>query len=228
MCFSSKPRWEEDVVFANRRPRRRIVTETVIRHSPRASVQYIQAPPPPPSPPSRRTPTPPPAPKPIEAPPDPKPIEAPPDPKPPTPSGSPSRIELVSVEEDFRRPGSARSSRVSVSHAGTKKSSHSRHGSRAGGGGGGGEEVYIERERVRERMVPAPTPPPPPDTFRYVPGSGYLVDARPDDRAERRRSRSITYETHPRVSSGRVVERERVVIEDEGGGGRRREYYRRP
>ncbi|KAI9053303.1 hypothetical protein LZ554_002266 [Drepanopeziza brunnea f. sp. 'monogermtubi'] len=216
MCFSSKPRWEEDVVFANRRPRRRIVTETVIRHSPRASVQFIQAPPPPPSPPSRRTPTPPPAPK---------PIEAPPDPKPPTPSGSASRIELVSVEEDIRRPGSARSSRVSVSHAGTKRSSHSRHGSRAGGGGG--EEVYIERERVRERMLPAPTPPPP-DTFRYVQGSGHPVDARPDDRAERRRSRSITYETNPRVSSGRMVERERVVIEDEGGGGRRREYYRRP
>lgn len=84
--------------------------------------------------------------------------------------------------------GSPRTSRVSV--GGGKRRSRA-------------EEVYIERERVRERVVPEPV-----DTYRYVEAPG----------AERRRSRSITYETNPRLS-GRLVERERVVVED---GGRRR------
>ncbi|PBP22868.1 hypothetical protein BUE80_DR006300 [Diplocarpon rosae] len=162
----------------------------------------------------------------------------PPPPPPATPSPPPPRVELVSVEEDIVRTHTASPihSRVSVSHAGTKKS-HSRSSSRRDSRGGGGEEVYIERERVRERLPkPAPTPPPPPqmrgayETFRYVPGSGRLESspARRDERVERRRSRSITYESNPRAS-GRLVERERererVVVEDEG---RRREYYRRP
>lgn len=95
-------------------------------------------------------------------------------------------------------------------------------GGRRGGDGGGGEEVYIERERIRERMAP-----PPPqrveqeyDTYRYV--EPPVRDR--EESMDPRRSRSITYETNPRAS-GRVVERERVVVED---GGRRREYYRRP
>jgi hypothetical protein len=71
--------------------------------------------------------------------------------------------------------------------------------------------VYIERERVRERVPP---PAPEYDTYRYVPGTGG------GDDIGRRRSRSITYETNPR-NSGRMVERERVVVEDNG---RRREY----
>lgn len=106
------------------------------------------------------------------------------------------------------RGGSPRTSRVSVS--GGKKS---RRGSR------GTEEVYIERERERVRLAP---PEPEYDTYRYVEAprneQRYLEDG-----IERRRSRSITYETNPRTS-GRLVERERVVVED---GGRRREYYRR-
>ncbi len=127
----------------------------------------------------------------------------PPAPAPP----SPARIELVSVEEDVR--SQARSSRTSV---GGKKS--------RAGGSTIGEEVYIERERERVRMNPSPRPAPVKEeyeTYRYVEGVGPR---------EERRSRSITYETSPRVS-GRVTERERerVVVEDEG---RRREYYRRP
>lgn len=112
----------------------------------------------------------------------------------------------MSVEEELRAHSSGpRSSRASVS----KKS---RHGSR-----GGGEEVYIERERVRERL-PVERPREELETFRYVQGSGHL------ESAPERRSRSVTYESAPRVS-GRVTERERVVIED---GGRRREVYRHP
>lgn len=130
------------------------------------------------------------------------PIHAPSPPPPP----SPARIELVSVEEDLK---SVRSSR-----AGTKKSRH-------GGSSRGGEEVYIEREREVQRRRPSPIPQvvekEPYDTYRYVPGVA-------PEREERRRSRSITYESSPRVS-GRLTERERVVIEDDG---RRREYYRRP
>lgn len=79
----------------------------------------------------------------------------------------------------------------------------------------GDVEEYIERERIRERMAPPP-PKEEYETYRYVEA--------PRVEQERRRSRSITYETNPRVS-GRLVERERVVVED---GGRRREYYRRP
>lgn len=52
------------------------------------------------------------------------------------------------------------------------------------------------------------------ETYRYV---------EPPKREEERR-RSITYESNPRMS-GRVTERERVVVED---GGRRQEYYRKP
>jgi len=122
-------------------------------------------------------------------------------------SSSPAaRIELVSVEESRSSP---RTSRVSVS-GGKGKRRESR----------GTEEVYIERERERVRMKPAE---PEYDTYRYVEApkkeQRYLEDS-----IERRRSRSITYETNPRLS-GRLVERERVVVED---GGRRREYYRRP
>jgi hypothetical protein len=111
------------------------------------------------------------------------------------------------VEVEEARRGSPRASRASVSgsNANTRKSRR-----------GGAEEVYIERERVRERIDPGPEPRRSVEmapAYRYVEGTG-----------EPRRSRSITYETNPRVSA-RTVERERVVVED---GGRRREYYRRP
>ncbi|KAH6671116.1 hypothetical protein B0J14DRAFT_88595 [Halenospora varia] len=205
MClFTTRPKWEEDVVFANR-PRRhhshshshhssRVrVSETYItkQTQQRPSVEFVPAPLPPPSP----KPLPPSSPKVISATP------------PRAPSPPPSRIELISVQED-RHHHSPRSSRVSVSHdKRSRRASSSR----------GGEDVYIERERIRER-VPAPEPPSREEyeTYQYVPAPA-AVD-------NRRRSRSITYETNPRVS-GRVTERERVVIED---GGRRREYYRRP
>lgn len=85
--------------------------------------------------------------------------------------------------------------------------------SRRGSERGDVEEEYIERERIRERLPPKEDY----ETYRYL-------EAPREERAERKRSRSITYETNPRLS-GRLVERERVVVED---GGRRREYYRRP
>ncbi len=146
-------------------------------------------------------------------------IEAPPPPPPPPPfieyppapslAAPPSpRIELVSVEEEAKT--NPRASRTSVS----KKS---RHGSR------GGEEVYIERERETVRLPPPEPPAPEYETFRYVEGPTPHRHVE-EDRSERRRSRSITYESNPRVSN-RITERERVVVED---GGRRREYYRRP
>jgi len=117
-----------------------------------------------------------------------------------------TRIELVSVEESRSSP---RTSRVSVSGGKGKRRE-----------GRGTEEVYIERERERVRLKPAELEY---DTYRYIEApmkeQRYLEDG-----IERRRSRSITYETNPRLS-GRLVERERVVVED---GGRRREYYRRP
>lgn len=78
----------------------------------------------------------------------------------------------------------------------------------------GSVDEEIVRERIRERLPPNEEY----DTYRYVEAP------RETERMERRRSRSITYETNPRLS-GRLVERERVVVED---GGRRREYYRRP
>jgi hypothetical protein len=121
----------------------------------------------------------------------------------------PARIELVSVEEDRRT--SPRTSRVSVS-TGRGKGRRSSHG---------GEEVYIERERERVRMPPPEKPKEEYDTYRYV--EGPRTD-RYQEGEDLRRSRSITYETNPRHSQ-RVIERERVVVED---GGRRREYYRRP
>lgn len=195
MCLfgRSRPYWEDEVVFSNRKhPRHRThVTETTVRRH--SSQQYIESPPSPP-PPVMRPMTPPLV---VTVP-----IHAPSPPPPP----SPARIELVSVEEDLK---SVRSSR-----AGTKKSRH-------GGSSRGGEEVYIEREREVQRRRPSPIPQvvekEPYDTYRYVPGVA-------PEREERRRSRSITYESSPRVS-GRLTERERVVIEDDG---RRREYYRRP
>jgi hypothetical protein len=104
----------------------------------------------------------------------------------------------VSVEETRSSP---RASKVSVGGGKGK----SRHGSSRGG-----EEVYIERERERVRMAPEQEY----DTYRYV-----EAPKRESMDVGRRRSRSITYETNPRLS-GRVVERERVVVED---GGRRRE-----
>ncbi|CZT09924.1 hypothetical protein WAI453_007112 [Rhynchosporium graminicola] len=214
MClFSSrKPDWEEDVVFANRRRRHshshhrrshntRVISETII-HS-RPTQQYISAPPTPPpvqqittKSVSVHTPSPPPAP-----------------PSPP----SPARVELVSVEEDIRRSSTPRTS-VSVSTH--KKSRH-------GGSSRGGEEVYIERERERVRLSPQPIMPSKEefDTYRYVQGSGHMETMQMEQRDLDRRRRSITYsESGPRIS-GRVTERERVVIE---GDGRRKEYYRRP
>jgi hypothetical protein len=128
----------------------------------------------------------------------------------------------VEVEE---RRSSPRASKVSVnvSNANTKRS---HRGSR------GGEEVYIERERVRERIDPGPEPRVSVEmvpAYRYVEGTGGPPRASEryiEEESGRRRSRSITYETNPRMSARTVErERERVVVED---GGRRREYYRRP
>lgn len=123
---------------------------------------------------------------------------------PPAPSPPPVRLELISVEERGRSP---RNSRVSI----TGGKGRERHRSRSG------EEVYIERERDVVRL---PVVQPEYETYRYVEAPGADYSSIPS----RRRTRSITYETNPR-HSGRVVERERVVIED---GGRRREYYRKP
>lgn len=120
----------------------------------------------------------------------------------------------MEVDEERERRSTPRGSRASVSHAGTKKS---KRGSR------GGEEVYIERERVTERIDPGPER----SSVEMVPAYRYVEGAGPPRGIEEegmRRSRSITYETNPRMSA-RTVERERVVVED---GGRRREYYRRP
>ncbi|KAF4634389.1 hypothetical protein G7Y89_g3726 [Cudoniella acicularis] len=203
MClFTTRPKWEEEVVFANRprhrhhsnRNSRTRISETVItKQVQRPSVEFVPAPLPSPSP---R----------LLAPPSPKIIDATPLSAPTPPPGPTSRIELVSVEEDRISHASPRTSRVSVSHE--KKS-------RRASSNRGAEEVYIERERIRER-VPQEPQRDEYDTYRYIEA--------PESRGERRRSRSITYETNPRVS-GRLVERERVVVED---GGRRREYYRRP
>ncbi|KAF8851452.1 hypothetical protein BDZ45DRAFT_766738 [Acephala macrosclerotiorum] len=198
MClFGRAPEWEEDVTFANRRhgrKQRTRITETTISRSPK----YV--------PPRPRSPSP------IIKPPTPPPKSPTPKPIVPSPPSQPT-IELVSVEEDRSTTTGPRSSRVSVS----KKS---RHGSR------GGEEVYIERERVRERLTP---PEPEYNTFRYVeapmpPRVERRGDEGLEERVEKKRSRSITYQTNPRTS-GRLTERERVVVED---GGRRREYYRKP
>jgi len=93
-----------------------------------------------------------------------------------------------------------------VSHRGKSRRGSSR----------GEVDEYIERERIRER---GPPPKEEYETYRYV-----EAPRAEQERIERRRSRSITYETNPRLS-GRLVERERVVVEDNG---RRREYYRRP
>jgi hypothetical protein len=130
---------------------------------------------------------------------------------------------LVEVEEERRRSPRPSRASVSVSNANTKKS---RRGSR------GGEEVYIERERERVRLDPGPergvvdmvaVP-----AYRYVEGAPPRASERyiEAEGLDMRRSRSITYETNPRMSARTVErERERVVVED---GGRRREYYRKP
>ncbi|KAE8446866.1 hypothetical protein EG329_011497 [Mollisiaceae sp. DMI_Dod_QoI] len=215
MClFSKSPAWEDDIVFANRRhPRKQRTThtrtsETIIERT--GSPRYVAAP----APPRPSTPI---VTRPFTPPHKPKPISPALRPRTPQAPLSVPTIELVSVEEDRNTTnGGPRSSRVSVS----KKS---RHGSR------GGEEVYIERERVRERLPPGPQERQSQeyDTYRYVEAP---TPVRRDEgnggeeRVERKRSRSITYQTNPRLS-GRLVERERVVVED---GGRRREYYRKP
>lgn len=124
------------------------------------------------------------------------------------------------MEEERRSSPRASRASISVSNTNTKRS---RRRSR------GGDEVYIERERVRERIDPGPEPRKSVDmvpAYRYVDGAGGPPRAseRYLEEEGRRRSRSITYETNPRMSA-RTVERERVVVED---GGRRREYYRKP
>jgi len=76
----------------------------------------------------------------------------------------------------------------------------------------------------------APPPPSPKreeyETYRYVEAPSPPPRMSLEGGMDRRRSRSITYESNPRVGS-RVMERERerVVVED---AGRRREFYRRP
>jgi hypothetical protein len=195
---TGRPKWEDEVVFANR-PRRRsrtdIVETTIVKQSHRPSAEYIPAPPSPKPKPIIRPATPP------------KALRAP---------SPPETIALVRVEED-RKPVP---SSPPTSKSSTSVSKKSRRGSR------GGEEVYIERERIRERMAP---PPPSPRRSKqeydmYVEAPSSPARYSEEERMVGRRSRSITYETNPRMS-GRVVERERVVVEDRG---RRREYYRRP
>ncbi|KAI9745681.1 MAG: hypothetical protein M1818_001215 [Claussenomyces sp. TS43310] len=88
---------------------------------------------------------------------------------------------------------SPRASHGSLRSRPSQRGHHSRHGSR-----GAEDVVLFERSRSRVALGPA------------------------EDDLGRRRSRSITYETNPRLS-GRVVERQRVVVEEEDG--RRREYY---
>lgn len=84
--------------------------------------------------------------------------------------------------------------------------------------------MYIERERERVRLPPVDKQRDEFETYRYVHGSGHMEQPPLQEEIQRRRSRSITYESNPRAS-GRLTERERVVIEDDG---RRKEYYRRP
>jgi len=104
------------------------------------------------------------------------------------------RLELISVEETTR--ASPRHSRVSVSVG----KGRSRHGSRSG------EEVYIERER--EVVMTQPPPRQDYETYRYV---GGVPKSLPSE------GRGVmTYGSNPR-HSGRVVERERIVIEDDTG-----------
>lgn len=131
---------------------------------------------------------------------------------PPAPVPAPTRVELVEVEEEHSSPHASRSS-------------VNRRSSRRKSRGLEEREVYIERERERIRGLGRQSPQPPPlpaEQYRYV--EGLQKETRfLEDSPRRTRSRSITYETNPR-HSGRVHERERVVIEDEG---RRREFYQR-
>jgi len=203
MClFSTRSKWEEEVVFANRPSKRRsrVVEETVVRRSNSRPAQYVEAP-------RVSTPI-------IRA-------ATPPAVRAPTVPPAPPRIELVEVEEVEERRSSPRASKasVSVSNANTKRSRKSSRG---------GEEVYIERERVREWIDPGLDPRRSVEmapAYRYLEGTAQpRASERYIEEDGRRRSRSITYETNPRASA-RTVARERVVVED---GGRRREYYRRP
>ncbi len=192
---AARPRWEEEVEFT--RPPRKTKVTYVARPATRTVSETIIRERP--GSPIIHTASPPPPPRSIRA-----------------PSPQPLRIELVSVEEGRSESSGPRTSRASVSNKGKSK-----RGSSRGGSDRGEIEEYIERERIRERMPP-PSPEPRREeyeTYRYV--EAPRVE---QERIERRRSRSITYESNPRLS-GRLVERERVVVED---GGRRREYYRRP
>lgn len=105
-----------------------------------------------------------------------------------------SRVEVVSVQQE------ARASKGSVARSSVAKRDRSSRGH------------DIEKEIVRERVI----------------DRGERLDDRPEYDSYRyveppaRKSKSII-ESQPRVS-GRVVERERVLVED---GGRRREYFRR-
>ena len=71
--------------------------------------------------------------------------------------------------------------------------------------------MYIERERERVRLPPVEKPREEFETYRYVHGSGHMEQPPMapvvHEEVQRRRSRSITYESNPRVS-GRVTERE--------------------
>ncbi|RDW64205.1 hypothetical protein BP5796_10707 [Coleophoma crateriformis] len=202
MCLF-RPRLENDFEFVDRRPARKVYIAAVTP-SPRRSVTrtrisdtVIVAQPP--------------AAQYVQAPARtsvPKIVKAP-TPPPPAPTPAPARVELVEVEEAH----SPRASRTSVSRRSSRRKSR----------GGEEREVYIERERERIRGLGRQSPQHPPmEQYRYV--EGVQKETRfLEESPYRARSRSITYETNPR-HSGRIHERERVVIEDDG---RRREFYQR-
>ncbi|KAL3417822.1 hypothetical protein PVAG01_10832 [Phlyctema vagabunda] len=204
MCLM-RPRVENEVEFVDRRPIRKVYVAAPV--SPRRSTTtrtrisdtVILSEPPA----AQYVQAPLPAPAPAPPPPPPAPVSVPkiimaPTP-PPAPASPIPRVELVEVQEAIG--ASPKASRSSVSQR--RRRSHASEE----------REVYIERERERIRGVrESPPPPPPLDTYRYVEGA-----------PRRERSRSITYETNPRHSA-RLIERERVVVEDSG---RRREFYQR-
>jgi hypothetical protein len=90
--------------------------------------------------------------------------------------------------------------------------------------GGENEERTRSREPSRERRskVYLSTPLTEGEVERVTRG---LEGSREEMRIEegRPRGRSITYEAGPRVSVGRVAERERVLVDEDG---RRREFYK--
>lgn len=134
-----------------------------------------------------------------------------------------------STEQVIIFDASPRTSRSSVQSgrrlSQRRESRHGRHGSRE-------EKVLVERSRSRggerrsmsrqyltattvQRMSEEPDPVRSPETAREGrPGA-------PAYETHRSRSRSITYGANPRLS-GRVADRQRVVVEEDG---RRREYY---